>query len=175
MAELQEFPVVTRRGLSGSVFRTSRYLDRSPQNLVRLEDGTEFEAPSTALHIQPDGFFLLDDESAPEPSAPEEPAASAPPLEAASTPDLPGEILYTDVVDVTRVPVNRLVDAHPEVREEGGTIVVPVVEEVIVIEKRLMLKEEVRITRRRSEVSEPRRIVLDSPGTGAPRAAGQNL
>jgi stress response protein YsnF len=37
----------------------------------------------------------------------------------------------------------------PSVRHEGETIIVPIVEEVIHTERRLMLKEEVRITRRK--------------------------
>lgn len=35
----------------------------------------------------------------------------------------------------------------PPVREEGDTTIVSVVEEVVVIERRLMLKEEIHITR----------------------------
>lgn len=54
-----------------------------------------------------------------------------------------------DEVLVERVAVNRQIDAAPAPRQEGDTLVVPVVEEVLVTEKRLMLREEVRITRRR--------------------------
>jgi len=38
----------------------------------------------------------------------------------------------------------------PAVRDEGDTIVIPIVEEVLVIERRLLLKEEVRVRRVRS-------------------------
>jgi len=54
-----------------------------------------------------------------------------------------------DEVLVQRVPVNQQIDTAPAPRQEGDTLVVPVVEEVLVTEKRLMLREEVRITRRR--------------------------
>jgi stress response protein YsnF len=54
----------------------------------------------------------------------------------------------SEVVDVQRVPMNQQVDALLEVRYEGDTLVIPVIEEVLVVEKRLMLKEEVRVTRR---------------------------
>ncbi len=54
-----------------------------------------------------------------------------------------------DEVLVERVAVNQQIDAAPAPRQEGDTLVVPVVEEVLVTEKRLMLREEVRITRRR--------------------------
>ncbi len=46
---------------------------------------------------------------------------------------------------VEHVAVERFVDEMPEVREEGGTTIIPVVEEILV--RRLFLKEEVRITR----------------------------
>lgn len=55
-------------------------------------------------------------------------------------------------VVVERVPINRPVDALPCVRHEGDTLVVPVVEEIMVVEKRLLLKEEVRI--RQEQVSQ---------------------
>ena len=50
-------------------------------------------------------------------------------------------------VDVTRVPVDRIIDAAPAMRSEGELTIIPVVEEVLVIEKRLLLKEEVHIRR----------------------------
>ena len=50
-------------------------------------------------------------------------------------------------VEVTRVPVGREVQAAPAVRTEGDTTVIPVLEEIIVVEKRLVLKEEIRIRR----------------------------
>jgi stress response protein YsnF len=55
------------------------------------------------------------------------------------------EELSSRVVKVTRVPVDQPVSAVPEVRTENGVTIVPVLEEVLVIEKRLILKEEVHI------------------------------
>lgn len=54
-----------------------------------------------------------------------------------------------DAIRVTRVPVNRRIEAMPSMREEGDTLIVPVVEEEVVVEKRLVLKEEIHIQRRR--------------------------
>lgn len=51
-------------------------------------------------------------------------------------------------VEVERVAVGRFVEEVPPTREEGDVLVIPVVEEVLVVEKRLMLKEEVRLSRR---------------------------
>ena len=43
------------------------------------------------------------------------------------------------------VAIDRFVDEMPQIREEGETTIIPVVEEILV--RRLFLKEEVRITR----------------------------
>jgi len=55
--------------------------------------------------------------------------------------------LEEERVEVTRVPVGREIDHVPEVRTENGVTIVPVVEEVLVVEKRLILKEELHIRR----------------------------
>ena len=47
--------------------------------------------------------------------------------------------------EVERVPMGHRVDAVPETREENGVLVIPVVEEVLVVEKRLVLREELRL------------------------------
>jgi stress response protein YsnF len=58
-------------------------------------------------------------------------------------------------VEVERVPIGRQVDAAPPIREEGDTTIVSVMEEIVVVERRLILKEEVRV--RRVRVSERHR------------------
>lgn len=58
------------------------------------------------------------------------------------------------MVEVTRVPVGQIVEAAPEVRTEGDTMIVPVVEERFVIVKQLFLKEELHIkSRAETEIS----------------------
>jgi len=55
---------------------------------------------------------------------------------------------------VERVPIDRVVDIKPDIRYEGDTMIVPLVEEVLVVEKRLVLREELHIrqsTTRRTE------------------------
>ena len=54
-----------------------------------------------------------------------------------------------DVVDVSRVPVNRIITSMPDLRQEGEILIIPVVEEEIIVQKRLVLKEEIHIRRRR--------------------------
>jgi stress response protein YsnF len=53
-------------------------------------------------------------------------------------------------LQVTRVPIDQVVDVAPEVRVEGDVTIVPVLEEVLVVEKRLVLKEELHIKRVRN-------------------------
>ena len=48
-------------------------------------------------------------------------------------------------VDIEHVSVNRFVDAMPPTREVDGVTIVPVVEEVLVLERRLLLREEVHV------------------------------
>ncbi len=57
------------------------------------------------------------------------------------------EDLQTATATVERVPVGRIVAEHPPVREEDGVTIISVVEEVLVVERRLLLKEEVHVRR----------------------------
>ena len=52
---------------------------------------------------------------------------------------------------VERVPVNRVVTEAPASRQEGDTLVIPIMEEVLFVEKRLVLKEELHIRKNTSE------------------------
>jgi uncharacterized protein (TIGR02271 family) len=60
------------------------------------------------------------------------------------------ELLAHDTVEIDRIPIGRPIDAMPAIRDEGDTIVIPIVEEMLVIERRLLLKEEVHVKRVRS-------------------------
>jgi uncharacterized protein (TIGR02271 family) len=68
--------------------------------------------------------------------------------------------LAHDEVIVERVPINRVMEGPVPVCSEGDTLVIPLLEEVLVVEKRLLLKEEVRITRRRVDTHAPQRLML---------------
>jgi uncharacterized protein (TIGR02271 family) len=59
------------------------------------------------------------------------------------------EDLERDDVTIERVSVNQEVTQAPAPREEDGVLIVPILEEVVVVEKRLMLKEELRVRRNR--------------------------
>ena len=56
--------------------------------------------------------------------------------------------LEGETVEVTRVPVDRVVDRAPDVRTENDVTIIPVLEEILVVEKRLVLKEELHVRKR---------------------------
>lgn len=58
-----------------------------------------------------------------------------------------------DHVEVTRIPVGREVAEAPPIRTQGDVTVVPVLEERLVVEKRLFLVEELHL--RRTTGTEP--------------------
>jgi stress response protein YsnF len=58
--------------------------------------------------------------------------------------------------------MQRVVEGPVPVREEQGTTILSVVEEVLVVEKRWMLREEIHIRRQRIEAHQPQQIMLRS-------------
>ena len=70
--------------------------------------------------------------------------------------------LQGERIEVKHVPVNRAVEGPVAVRHDGDPTIFPILEEVLVIEKRLMLKEEVHVTTVRYETLKPRRVTLRS-------------
>ena len=62
--------------------------------------------------------------------------------------------LMSEELEVRRVEVGRVVDDPknpPRPRQEGDTYIVPVLEEVAVVEKRLVLREELHIHRKQQQ------------------------
>ena len=70
------------------------------------------------------------------------------------------EELDTAQVSVTRVPINRIVDEPPLPRTEGDVTIVPVLEEVLVVETKLLLKEEIHIRRSLTKETVEARVPL---------------
>ena len=71
--------------------------------------------------------------------------------------DVPVE---SEEVEVERVALDEWVEAPLPMRQEGDTTIVPLHEEVLVVEKRLKLVGEVRLTRRRSVTRSARTVTL---------------
>ena len=61
-----------------------------------------------------------------------------------------------EVLEVERVSIGQYVERLPRTRVDGDLTIVPVVEEVVVLQKRLLLREELRIRKRRTVT--PRRL-----------------
>ena len=59
--------------------------------------------------------------------------------------------LLHEEVEVRRVAVNKVVNEAPAIRKKGDIVIVPVVEEEIVVTKRLVLKEEIHLIKRRTK------------------------
>ena len=68
--------------------------------------------------------------------------------------------LQHDEITVERVPVNREIDAPAQPRYERDALVIPVIEEVLVTRKQLVLKEELYIRRRCVESVHRERVTL---------------
>lgn len=73
-------------------------------------------------------------------------------------PQIPAEILFQSGYDIETVPVNKVVEGPVEERHEGDTLVLPVVEEVWVVEKKLYLRQEIRITKKKIQVNQAQTI-----------------
>jgi stress response protein YsnF len=70
------------------------------------------------------------------------------------------EAVAHEAVEIERVAIGRPINAIPPVREEGDMTVVSVVEEVLVIERRLILKEEIRLRRVRTTERHRETVIL---------------
>jgi len=80
----------------------------------------------------------------------------------------------TEEVVVERVPVNQFVEAAPAPRQEGETLVLPVLEEVVVVQRKLLLKEEVRVTKRRTESRQPQTVSVRREEVKIERIEGES-
>ena len=153
----------------------------SPQDAhqitVRLDNGEKIVISDAVLTGRPDGSYYVPlslaeiRRGAGTPRAEGEPAVeqTAPlqevnplgvkktALQETQTIDVP---LLHEEVDIERVPVDRIVDGPVAVRSEGDTIIVPVMEEVVVVQKQLKVVEEVHIRKRRTKRHDPQDVLL---------------
>lgn len=70
------------------------------------------------------------------------------------------EPVLEETVSVERVPVDRVVQEPPSTRQEGDTIIIPRVEERLVLTKELVVTEEVHVTKHRTERRDQRTVSL---------------
>jgi uncharacterized protein (TIGR02271 family) len=182
-------PAVVRvtdpQGVHGSIDTTAWPLDgRRAEVPVSLEGGRQVWVPVQMLIREAEGRYAV-----PMPlaelerhagAAPREPPLVLPVLEEAldvrtrrvetgrvrlhktvqAREVLVDEPLLQEEVIIERVPVNRVVEGPIPVRYEGDTMILSLLEEVLVVETRLLLKEEVHITTRRTDTHTPERVTL---------------
>lgn len=74
--------------------------------------------------------------------------------------ELIDEPLFREEVTVERVPINQYVDQAPQVRQEGDVMIIPVVQEQLVMQKRLVLVEELRVRKQIIETHQPQSVTL---------------
>jgi uncharacterized protein (TIGR02271 family) len=185
MRESEDVLVIGKDGLRGSIDRASLTPD-SYQVRVVLDDGREALVPRDLLERQGDGTCYLPlgvgDLTLSEVERGRERSEAIPVVaehlevgkrqvetgrvriskQLREREEVVDEPLLKEEVEVRRVRVDRQVDGPLPVREEGGALIIPVVEEVLVVEKRYVLREELHVTKRRFEVRDPQAVVLRS-------------
>jgi len=65
-------------------------------------------------------------------------------------------------VEVERVAVGRVVETVPETRQEGDVMIIPIVEEEVVLVTRLVLREEIHVRKKTTQRTEQFTVKLRS-------------
>jgi uncharacterized protein (TIGR02271 family) len=68
--------------------------------------------------------------------------------------------LFQEKVEVERVPINQVVQERPLSRQDGETMIIPVVQEQVFYQKRLVLIEELHVRKQVVETHQPQKITL---------------
>jgi uncharacterized protein (TIGR02271 family) len=180
--------VVGKDGLRGRLVSTQPGAEPlKDRTLLELEDGQQLYVPINALQQQEDGSYYLplstadlrqaysQDSHGPEtvltvPVIAEQIMVEKRLVETGRTrihkqvleqEQVVDEPLMSQEVAIDHVPINQVWEGEPPpVRYEGETLVIPLLEEVLVVEKRLMLKEELRIRRVDRTVHAPQTVTL---------------
>jgi uncharacterized protein (TIGR02271 family) len=78
--------------------------------------------------------------------------------------------LFEEEVQIERVAINRPITEAVTPHYEGDTLIIPLVEEVLVVQKQLVLREEVHIKKVRKELHEPQEVRLRTEAVNVVRA-----
>jgi uncharacterized protein (TIGR02271 family) len=65
-------------------------------------------------------------------------------------------------VEVERIAVGRVVEAAPQIRQEGDVMIIPIVEEEVVLVTRLVLRQEIHIRKKTTQRIEQFTVKLRS-------------
>lgn len=164
--------VVREDGLRGTVVENEDH----GRVIVQFDDDSRIIVASETLILQPDGSYRVSEARASEsgeiviPVVAEELTIETHRVVRGKVRinkrvETREELVETPVVSeqfvVERVPVNKYIeDVPPQPRDEDGVLIIPLIEEVLVVEKRLLLREEVRVSRRRTTSTTPQKVVL---------------
>lgn len=177
-------------GLRGMAEAANGEIDRSqPEVTVRFENGQQLVVPTAQLIQRQDGSYFLpfslakidtpnqtrtnepeeNEDTLVLPIVAEQLDVSKRRIETGGVrvrkivherEEIIDEPLIREEVQIKRVPINRVVEGPVPVRHVGNTMIISLLEEVLVVEKRLMLKEELHITREEVETYKPQRVLL---------------
>jgi uncharacterized protein (TIGR02271 family) len=202
MTQAYVVAVVGADGIHGAIDTTLWPLDGSKSEvLVQLDDGRQVLVPLEALSRKGNGGYVLNlsaselehlgvvgspatGQSRVVPVMVEELDVQKQKIETGRVriskvvrehEELVDEPLFREEVIIEHVPINRFVEEAIPLRSEGDTIIVSLLEEVPVVEKRLMLKEELRITVRRVEARKPTSVTLRSEEATVERIASKDI
>ena len=70
------------------------------------------------------------------------------------------EPTFDETAEVERVPIDRVVEGPVDVRCEGDVTIIPILEERLVVQKQLVLKEELHVRTRRIQQVDEQRVLL---------------
>jgi uncharacterized protein (TIGR02271 family) len=173
----QGTPVIREDGMAGKVV-TMTAAAGATMLVIQFDDGSRVAVAPDMLAAQADGVYrlllaasrlALDDEVV-IPVIEEEIVVSKQQVERGvvrvhkrveTREETVDTSLLNEEVHVEHVPINTLVEgAVPQIREEGGVIIIPLLEEVLVVEKRLLLREEVRLAKRATTYSAPQTVTV---------------
>ena len=81
--------------------------------------------------------------------------------------------LVREDVTIERVPINRVVEKVPEIRQEAEVLIIPVFEEQLVVETRCVLKEELHVRKRRHTETVEIPVALRSSAVSVERESAE--
>lgn len=184
--------ITGKDGLRGRLLAAPAGSSGGAQAVIQLDNGQEVHVPASLLRREPDGSYSIplsandvqqSGAGSREHSARQETVLVVPVYEEVlsvgkRTVDTGGaritkhvtereetvdEPILRQDVQIEHVAINRVWDGPPPPpRYEADKIIIPLLEEVLVVEKRLMLKEELHISRVQKTVHEPQKVALRS-------------
>ena len=159
MPELKSFPVFGDGGRIGTLAAPARFLDSRSEKTIHLDEGGELLVSADSLQVQQDGSFRLSGYP-PQPRIAEAATNAVPTASDTSAPSGSSEKLYREGYVIEHVKIDRMITEPVYQQQVGDTLILPVVEEILVTEKRMILREEIRITRSRDPIAEVPSSVL---------------